>query len=120
MSGVSPSMEFLVELVDVQVSARGSDATVNIVEATLTLKGPVFTAVCHYYDNGNRILQTDKGDLATWLYPDSLGTDFPEGMEIVCILYKKSYTSGIPSCYATVTTNRRCTILPRYLSTSVW
>lgn len=91
MAGVSPSMKLLVELVDVQVTAREPDAMANILDATLTLKCSNFTVVCHYLDNGNHVLRIDRGDLATYFYPDSLDTEFPEGKRIVCIPYKKTY-----------------------------
>lgn len=90
-SGSSPSMEILIKLVDVQVSVRGAGDIGDILEATLTLKGAAFEAECHYLGNGSRVLQTQRGNLATWLYPDSLNTEFPEGKKLYCIIYKMSH-----------------------------
>lgn len=93
-AGLSPPMEFLVELIEVQVNTRGTDSMTNIHNATLTLRGSAFTAVCHYNDVGNRVLLTERGKIATWLYPDCLDTDFPEGKKLVCILYKSCHHTG--------------------------
>ena len=93
--GMSPGMEILITLVDIQVITRGSDGMVNILGATLTLRGAGFTAVCHYLDNGRRVLQTDRGSLSTWFYPDSLDTALSEGKRIYCILYKRFFSYDI-------------------------
>ena len=87
--GISFTMEILIMLVDAQVVTRGSEDMDNILEATLTLMGAGFTAVCHYLDNGSWVLQTDRGSLSTRLYPDSLDTDLSEGRRIYYILYKR-------------------------------
>lgn len=92
-SGISPTVKSLVEVADVQVNPRATDSMTNILDATLTLRASAFTAVCHYNDEGSRVLLTERGEFETWLYADCLDTEFPEGKQLVCILHKTYFVT---------------------------
>lgn len=95
LTGLSPSTEFLVRLVDVHITTRGPDAMVNMLDGYIKLRGAIFVAICHYLEHGNRVLVNGNVQFAVWLYPDSLDIDFPEGKKVACIPFKKDYSRGL-------------------------
>jgi hypothetical protein len=90
--GISPTVKYLVKIVDVKVSTQGSDPFVNVIGGTLLLKCSFFGAQCHYRAPHDLVLRTEKGEIATFFYRDSLNIEFTEGKELICIPYKSDYS----------------------------
>ncbi|KAI1378984.1 heterokaryon incompatibility protein-domain-containing protein [Hypoxylon crocopeplum] len=99
LEGMSARTSFLIELLDVQVRARGLNSMINILEATITLKANISVATCHYLENGGRILLTEAGQFSTYLYIDTLNVKLTEGQKIVCMPYKKDHMNGLDGMY---------------------
>jgi hypothetical protein len=79
---------------DVRTATRGPNVRASFSEGSLVLRDVTFSVVCHYLENGNRVLLAGSGQFAAWLYPDTSDIDFAEGRKIACIPFKRRTIHG--------------------------
>ncbi|KAI1753686.1 heterokaryon incompatibility protein-domain-containing protein [Xylaria castorea] len=80
---------FTVELLDVHVQARTPNIMADVSEASITVRAKTFMAICHYLENGRRVLLTEGCQISSLHYLDNLDIKLPEGKKIVCMLCKE-------------------------------
>ncbi|KAI0194773.1 heterokaryon incompatibility protein [Xylaria flabelliformis] len=77
-----------VELLDVHVQARTSNAMAGVLKASIILRAKTLVAVCHYLKNGRCVLLTEGCQFSDYLL-DNLAIELPEGKEVICMPFKK-------------------------------